>query len=212
MRQKRIAFAKKHQHWTAQDWTKVMFSDESTFQQFTVRHSHVRRPRGTRYDEKYTISTMKHPPSQMIWGGITSKGTAGLHFLPPKVTMNGERYKNMLRDGLKKQMKEKKCSIFMQDGAPCHRCKLVKTYLQSAKIKLLDWPGNSPDLNPIENLWSYMKDKVAEKRPSNAQDLRSVIEKIWRDNITPDYCDALIRSMPRRIQSVLSSKGGHTKY
>ncbi|ELU01636.1 hypothetical protein CAPTEDRAFT_202396 [Capitella teleta] len=130
---------------------------------------------------------MKHPPSQMIWGGITSKGTAGLHFLPPKVTMNGERYKNMLRDGLKKQMKEKKCSIFMQDG-------------------------NSPDLNPIENLWSYMKDKVAEKRPSNAQDLRSVIEKIWRDNITPDYCDALIRSMPRRIQSVLSSKGGHTKY
>ena len=66
MKAKRLAFAKKHRDWTIQQWSKVLFSNESTFQQFVVRKRHVRRPPGKRYDDKYTVSTMKHPPSQMI--------------------------------------------------------------------------------------------------------------------------------------------------
>ena len=51
--------------------------------------------------------------------------------------------------------------IFMQDGAPCHRSKIVKKFLEENHVTTLDWPGNSPDLNPIENLWAKMKDLVA---------------------------------------------------
>ena len=66
MKAKRLAFAKKHRDWTIQQWLKILFSSESTFKQFVVRKRHVRRPPGKRYDDKYTVSTMKHPPSQMI--------------------------------------------------------------------------------------------------------------------------------------------------
>ena len=65
---KRLQFANNHQHWTAEQWGKVLFSDESTFQQFVVLKRHVRRPTGKRFDERYTIPTVKHPPSQMIGG------------------------------------------------------------------------------------------------------------------------------------------------
>ena len=96
MKAKRLAFAKKHQDWTPAQWGKVMFSDESTPQQFVVRKKHVWRPRGTRFNEKYTISTMKHPPSQIIWGAISEQVVAGISFLPPVKTMNGPRYVELL--------------------------------------------------------------------------------------------------------------------
>ena len=50
--------------------------------------------------------------------------------------------------------------IFQDDSAPCHRAKRVKTFLNLKKIKVLDWPGNSPDLNPIEELWKLMGDQL----------------------------------------------------
>ena len=64
MKAKRLAFAKKHRDWTIQQWSKVLFSDESTFQQFVVRKRHVRKPPGKRYDDKYAVSTMKHPQAR----------------------------------------------------------------------------------------------------------------------------------------------------
>ena len=70
MKAKRLQFANNHQHCTAEQWEKVLFSDESTFQQFVVRKRHVHRPTGKRFDERYTIPTVKYPrPSQMVWGG-----------------------------------------------------------------------------------------------------------------------------------------------
>ena len=82
MKAKRSAFAKKCQNWTAKEWVKVMLSDESTLQQFVVMKGHVPRPLRTRFMQKYTISTIKHPPNQMIWGAISENGVAGLFFLP----------------------------------------------------------------------------------------------------------------------------------
>ena len=68
MKAKRLQFANNHQHWTGEQWGKVLFSEESTFQQLVVRKRHVRRPTSKRFDKRYTILTVKHPPSQMVWG------------------------------------------------------------------------------------------------------------------------------------------------
>ena len=131
---------------------KVLFSDKSTFQKFVVRKRHVRRPTGKRFDERYTIPTVKHPPSQMVWGAMSRNGVGALSFLPPGTTMNGPKYVQMLSEKLTFHLQVHNCQIFMQDGAPCDRSKVAKNFLDSNNIDLLEWPGNSPNLNPIENL------------------------------------------------------------
>ena len=212
MKTKRLAFAKKHHDWTIQQWSKVLFSDEQTFQQFVVRKRHVRSPPGKRYDDKYMVSTMKHPPSQMIWGAISQHGIGGLFFLPCGTTMNDEKYVQLLSDKLQLHMQVHRCNIFMQDGASCHRSKLVTTFLKKKKVKVLNWHGNSPDLNPIENLWTVMKDKVAEKQPSSLPDLCQAIKEVWVKEVSKEYCANLVNSMPRRLAAVIQNIGGHTKY
>jgi len=88
----------------------------------------------------------------MIWGAISEHGVAGISFLSPGTTMNCPRYVEVLAEKLKIHLAVHNCTIFMQDCAPCHRSKVVKTFLAENRIKVLDWPGNSPYLNPIENL------------------------------------------------------------
>lgn len=212
MKSKRLDFARQHISWTKEQWCRVLFSDESTIEQFTARKRNVWRPPGTRFCARYTQQTMKHPPSVMIWGAISAKGTAGLYFLPHGTTMNGQKYLELLKNKLEPHMTVHDCNIFMQDGAPCHRAKIVKEYLKTMDIRILDWPGNSPDLNPIENLWVKLKDKVAEKQPSSASELENAIKHVWINELGPEYCRNLIESMPRRLAATIQNHGDHTKY
>ena len=71
--------------------------------------------------------------------------------------MNGERYLEILKNKVPTHMDIHQNDIFMHDGAPCHRSKLVKQWLPSQEISVLEWPGNSPDCNPIENVLENTK-------------------------------------------------------
>ena len=93
-----------------------------------------------------------------------------------------------------------------------HRAKSTKKWHQDRGVKLLEgWPGNSPDLNPIENLWSQMKHLQRHERATSIAGLKRIAQKVW-DNITPAYLQSLYESMPRRMQAVVDAQGGHTKY
>ena len=193
-----------------------MFSDESTFKLIDSRSVTVRRPSGSRFNHRYTISTVKHPASVMVWGCFNGKvGRGGLYFLPKNVTMNGPRYKVVLEEHLVPWMERHNCTWFLQDGAPCHKSKVVMDSLNQLKDKfqVMDWPGNSPDLNPIENCWSFMKLKLKDDRAiTSLPKLIEAIKMMWVRDLPQSYFKELAHSMPRRIKSVLENKGYMTKY
>ena len=216
MKAKRLAFAEKHKQWTEEQWSKVMFSDESNFVLSTGGRTMCRRPRGSdRYDEKYTVKTTRHSQKLMMWGSFCAGGVGDIVFLEKGQTMNGKCYRDkVLSKKLPASMKKNDCTHFLQDGAPCHTCGLVKTWFQNhPEIQLMDWPGNSPDLNPIENCWAWMKNKMKEKNPADLEEMREGIKDLWKNRMEDGvYLRKLVESMPRRMAKVIEMDGQMTKY
>ena len=95
--------------------------------------------------------------------------------------------------------------------APAHKSKLVKKFLVNMKIPILEWPGNSPYLNPIENAWNCMKNKVQEKQPTSIPDLKEILTDLLV-HIDIDYFIKLSESMPNRLRNVIKARGHMTKY
>ena len=126
--------------------------------------------------------------------------------------MNSARYLDMLKDKLLSSMQIHETEIFMQDGAPCHKAKIVMKWLSDNKYRVLEWPGNSPDLNPIENSWHICKNKVECHDTGSIPKLQEVVKKVWRQEISKVDCKNLIKSMPDRLQMVIDNKGEMTKY
>ena len=128
--------------------------------------------------------------------------------------MNAQRYTDLLKNKLELHVTVYNCTVFMQDGAPCHRAKIVTQFLKSKKLQILDWPGNSLDLNPIENLWTVLKNKVSERQQLRcyAKTLEQAIKEVWLREMTTEYCQSLVESMLKRLEAVIKAKDGPTRY
>jgi hypothetical protein len=87
----------------------------------------------------------------------------------------------------------------------------VKEFLQTKDVKVMDWQGNSPDLNPIENVWNHMKNKL-KKTISSVTVLKEEIMKLWVLETSPEYLKKLSDCMPKRLELVCKYKGEMTKY
>lgn len=75
----------------------------------------------------------------------------------------------------------------------------------------MEWPAQSPDLNPKENLWCDVKEAVADAHPTNNNQLWETVERAWK-SIPKERCENLVNSMHRRWVAVISNKGYATKY
>ena len=189
----------------------VAFSDESLFQA---------QPAGYRKQWQPPKSppairpVHRHPVKVMVWSLFCMQGTGRLHIV--EGNMNKEQYLHVLRTRMAIQMREwfpNGDGIFMHDRAPCHTARVCSQYLQDEGFQVLDWPGNSPDLNPIENLWGIIKNKLQGSTITTRGDLICQVIKIWhRDASIPEYLNNLVASMPHRLQQVIDLKGGFTKY
>jgi transposase len=214
MREKRLEWAEKYQSWTKYDWRMVLFSDESHFMVQGQHSQYVRRSKGEPINQAHMNQYVKHPQKRMFWGSFCYKGVGSLR--PIMGIMNADRYIDVVNNNIQKDMKEAFTGgngIFQQDLAPCHRAKKVRKLFREKNIRLLDWPGNSPDLNPIENLWSIVKAELLKRDcTTEAKLTRSVIDIWFSDPKINKCCLKLVDSMPERIMQVILNRGGHTKY
>ena len=95
---------------------------------------------------------------------------------------------------------------FQQDNDPKHTSRLAKNFLQENVPVVMDWPSNSPDLNPIENLWALVKRNVEKRKPKNLDDLGEFMVEEW-EKIPDEIINNLVRSMKRRCEEIIRTKG-----
>ncbi|KAI4894106.1 hypothetical protein NFI96_020168, partial [Prochilodus magdalenae] len=179
--EKRLKWAKEHGEWTAEDWQKVVFSDESRFCiSFGDQGPRVWRRGGETYNHECVKRSVKFPQSVMVWGCMSARGVGELCFL--KKTVNAAVYQDVLETFLIPTVEEQfgeEDFIFQQDLAPAHAAKSTKDWFTKKQLEVLAWPANSPDLNVIENLWAIVKRKIRDRKPTTQDQLKQNIATAW---------------------------------
>jgi DDE superfamily endonuclease len=151
----------------------------------------------------------------MVWGSMGWNGVGMLIEVEGK--MNTDQYCQILDEGMvesfEKLEMEKDEQYFQQDNDPKHTSRKAQQWFEDNGIQVLSWPAQSPDLNPIEHLWDYLKHQLHkyDTSPHGVHELWDRLVEEWNE-IPPEVCQNLIESMPRRIQAAIRAKGGHTKY
>ena len=176
------------------------------------KKNNVKRLIGERLSAQFTKKIVKcGGGSVMVFGMFSSQGTTPLVRIQTRV--NAQIYKNIVQDHVVPIIQNSGFdrATFMKDNSPCHEAKVVMSYLSEHDFEIMDWPPQSPDLNPIENLWKTLGVKVMEINPTNTEDLWVKLQED-RSKISIEDCQELIRSCSRRCAAVIESKGSFTKY
>jgi transposase len=213
----RLEFAKRHQHWTAADWERVIWSDETKINRFNSDGRSWCWIRDVDGLEPRTVKkTVKHGGgSIMIWGCMTVHGPGFMCKLDS--TMDRHVYKDILEEELAATIEyydmDPSKVIFQHDNDPKHTAKSVREWLEEQQFEVLTWPAQSPDLNPIEHLWAWLKIRLNqyERAPTGMLELWDRVQDVW-NGFGTEECVKLIHTMPKRIEAVLKSKGYWTDY
>ncbi|GBO21996.1 hypothetical protein AVEN_98252-1 [Araneus ventricosus] len=142
----------------------------------------------------------------MFWGYFTSGGPSSL--VPVERMLNSKKYILLLEDKIVPFMQTFAGSVgvFQRDLALCHNSKIVKNF-QEKKLTVLDWPGNSPDVNPIKNLWSIVKRRVSKMDCSTNRKMIGNVIKVWfRDDDIKTLYSKLVESTPKLALHRISLK------
>lgn len=227
----RLAFAQEH---LEEDFGRWMFTDAHQIYLGCTRHkgsTTTMVPRGVSPVVEYT----KNPPRLKVYGGIT---TQGLTRLLPVTGTTGVR--SRFKDGSNRRSKgvgseeyrkdvlpwlfqegqrlfKKKRWVFQQDGDGAHRSKRTLEALEEMSVRenvqvVINWPPLSPDLSPIENVWSMLDRRVAKMHPSTLEELKTCVWKAWSELSQSKTVKSLMGSMRKRMEAVIQENGGRTKY
>jgi transposase len=216
-RKKRRAFVQRYQDWTREDWKRVVWSDETKINRFGPDgRVWAWKRRGEPLSDRLVSPTVKHGGGGvMVWGCMSAQGVG--HACRIDGGLDAELYTHILDDELLGTLSYhglgKDEIIFQQDNAPAHTAKATSEWFARHEIEVLEWPPQSPDLNPIEHLWAHLKRQLAAypTEPKSQHELWKRVEAEW-EKIPARVCVNLIESMPARVAAVAKAKGGYTKY
>ena len=199
----RLLFCKEHLH---DDWSTTFITDESAF--YFHRHKEKRwSSRGIPRREPHP----KFSRQVMIWGGISMMGPTSLAVIEGSV--NQYSYQQILHEHLLPAASGYYGAEnwrFQQDNAPPHKAASTREWLRNNCPVVLDWPPNSADLSPIENIWGIMKPKVEKETATNFADFSQAVVKTWNE-MEPDMIRKCIDTMPLRMKLCVELNGDEIK-
>ena len=160
------------------NWNKVVFSDEKKFtlgRPDGYRRRWVNTSHGMRLLTKSSVKQR----SLNVWAGFSVYGRKDIAIF--KDNENAKLYQGLLQRNLFPYMRERRNMVFQQDNALSHTAGSTKRLLGQQKFRTMDWPANSSDLNPIENVWGLMTHLTYRvgRLPRNSNELAAAIRREW---------------------------------
>lgn len=228
----RLAFVEANR---GRNWDKVMFTDRKKFH-LSYPGCSVRHVRWREGDEEDAVPRPNHPSCINVYGGITRWGTTDLIMVTGTskhassyVNSKGKQAQNitsaeykevchqLVHDGHRLFSSKGSCEwVFQQDKDPTHVVAgpIIEAFNQErcAAVDLLQgWPGNSPDLNLIENVWSWVQNEVNKKACRTFEEFEVVVQNVFK-SIPRSMLDSLWKSIPTRLDEVVRKNGKRVRY
>ena len=174
---KQRVWSKVRLDWSVEQWAKVIWSDEANFQVINVKRFAA---------EEYSDRFLQHRQqggggSVGIWGCFSHKGIGFCELYEGRI--NQYTYQNTLETCLVPSIRHlygrSKQFIFQQDGASAHTGHSIKEYFLKKKFNVMPWCPRSPDLNPIENIWSWFDNQLTYHEIQSTQHLKQLLNEYW---------------------------------
>lgn len=203
-REKRVQFARRMQK-QKQKWASTIITDEASFWLNKARPGKVWTANP---DEEVGLGV--HGAKIHCWGGISARGALKLEIF--EENLNAEAYIQILRRKLPEiQRLYPEGWQWQQDGSGVHRAGIANNFIAQEVPKKIEWPPYSPDISPIENIWGWLKGKVAKDCPKNVEALKKSIRTHW-EAMDIEFLAPYFESMPKRMAMVIESDGKKIKY
>lgn len=199
----RLRFARQHK---TRNWNNVLFTDETTISLAPRNKKVWRRRRERVYKRRF-----KHYSKIHVWGCFSKFGFGKIYVFKENLTGNKliDIYKTTLLPSSK--MIKNSNWMLLEDNDPKHTSKVAEAWRKKNNIDRIAWPSNSPDMNPIENVWNILKNRLGKLGSSNLTELEKNIKTEW-SNLPQNLAETLVSSMPNRMKQVIERKGDSIDY